>query len=648
MRQSLIAAAMAAAVGLAGNALAQAQPERRVALVVGNGAYQNVSRLPNAPNDADAMARLLIRLGFEVETVKDQIQRELGLALRRFSRRADGADVAFFFYAGHGLQANDVNYLLPVDTSAERPEDLRFDAVDIGSVLAAMQGARARLLFLDACRNNPLADRLAARSRGVSRGLARIETSEVGILIAFATAPGTTADDGTGSNSPFTAALVENLATPGLEVRATLTRVRNSVMAATGDRQVPWENSSLRSEVYLAGLPTAAASAGPEPAPGAPTAAPRPAAMPAFDPRIVEVTLWQSIQSSTNAADFAEYLRQFPNGSFAVIARNRVAALEATAGQRQAEAERQRQAAEAERQRQADAERQRQAAEAERQRQVQAERQAAEAERQRQAEAERQRRAAEAERQRQADTRQQEQPTAVATVPAARAVTPIDRTLIAVRTTVVRVEAAENAARLGQLTPDTTAQATGRTQSGVQTWYRIAYQGREGWVAGSAAREIDPAEVAAWNRVRESRDEATLEEFSRTYPRGYFAERVRLRLEELRSTAALPAAREPARSAPGVPETPTQRRLPSCQTQGFTVPPLQTFAVSGRTRRNQGCAMSIFGAAELVTPPQHGTVLIENGSVRYQPANNYEGPDVFRVRFIGGGGGFWVSMTVQP
>jgi uncharacterized caspase-like protein len=303
--------------------LALAEPasaERRVALVVGNGAYDNAGTLANAPRDAAAMAALLTRVGFEVETVHDQNQHDFVQALRRFSRRADGADLALFFYAGHGVQANDVNYLLPVDANPERAEDLRYDGIDIASVLSAMLGARARLVFLDACRNNPLADRLASRSRSISRGLARIETADAGTLIAFATAPGMTADDGDGSNSPFTSALLEHLATPGLEIRAALTRVRNRVMAATGDRQVPWENSSLRTEVYV--TPTAADAV----VAAAPTGPGAPAAAPAADG--LEVRFWESAERGNTIAEYQAYLRRYPDGGFADLARARVAALE--------------------------------------------------------------------------------------------------------------------------------------------------------------------------------------------------------------------------------------------------------------------------------------------------------------------------------
>jgi TPR repeat protein len=323
-----LAAAWLALAAMALPAWAQASPERRVALVIGNGDYLSVGRLANAPNDARAIGATLQRLGFDVEMLTDQNKIGLEQALRRFSRRAEGAAIALFFYAGHGIQANDVNYLLPIDANPERLEDLRFDAVDVGAAIGAMQSAAIRLVFLDACRNNPLAATLAARGRSVTRGLARIETADANTLIAFATAPGMVADDGEGANSPFTAALVAHLPEAGVELAQMLRRVRNAVMAATGDRQVPWDNSSLRADIYLAGAPTLAAappgSRGPDaPGPG----------VPALDPRLIELSYWESIRNGADRAAFAEYIQRVERGEFAGLfltpARTRLAELTA-------------------------------------------------------------------------------------------------------------------------------------------------------------------------------------------------------------------------------------------------------------------------------------------------------------------------------
>jgi uncharacterized caspase-like protein len=555
-------------------ALALGEPanaERRVALVIGNGAYENAGTLANAPRDAAAMAALLTRVGFEVESVHDLNQRDLVQALRRFSRRADGADLALFFYAGHGVQANDVNYLLPVDANPERAEDLRYEGIDVTSVLSSMLGARARLLFLDACRNNPLADRLASRSRSVSRGLARIDTADAGTLISFATAPGMTADDGDAGNSPFTTALIEHLATPGLEIHTALTRVRNRVMAATGDRQVPWENSSLRTEIYVtpnAAEPVMAAAAPAATAPAAP-AQPAPAAAPASDG--LELRFWESAERGNSIAEYQAYLRRYPNGGFADLARARVAALEeartAARSFATAQAASPTNAAPAAPPPAAAAAQQAQAAPPLEPPtfQLGPEPQAG----QRPPSALPQSTAA----------AQQAAPVAPATpapapvpqpapvtppvapaqavppppvtaqVPAASAVAAIDRTLIAARPTIVRAAAGDAAPRVGQLAADATVEATGRTQVGAVAWYRVAFQGREGWVAAGAMREIDPAEVAAWSRVRGSREQQPYEDFLRAYPRGYFAERAR-RLASAGSANAPAPSPPPAANAP--------------------------------------------------------------------------------------------------
>jgi uncharacterized caspase-like protein len=182
--------------------------------------------------------------------------------------------VALLFYAGHGLQVDGRNYLVPVDAKLETASDLNFGTVDLDRILASLEDpARANIVILDACRDNPLARSFAAKTRSaaVGAGLAAYTSLGTGTLIAFSTAPGKVAADGEGANSPFTQGLIKYLRTPGLEVRQMLTRVRNDVAKATGEKQVPWDNSSLRGDVYLAGL-----SSADRPAPGnaAPAATP--------------------------------------------------------------------------------------------------------------------------------------------------------------------------------------------------------------------------------------------------------------------------------------------------------------------------------------------------------------------------------------
>ncbi|WP_270938477.1 caspase family protein, partial [Falsiroseomonas oryzae] len=278
MRRTLFLVVFMALFGAAASAFAQ--PGARVALVVGNGAYQAVPRLANPTRDAEDVAQALRGLGFRVQLLRDATRASLEAALQQFSRDATGAEVAAFFFAGHGIEVQGENLLIPVDARLTTLTDTDFQTVKVASVLRAMQGAQARLLFLDACRDNPFAVTLrsVAGTRSVSRGLGRIETADLGTLVAFATAPGTVAADGTGRNSPFSAALVRHLGEPGLDVRQVMTRVRRSVVQATGGQQVPWDNSSLVADVVL----RPAGAGAPAPAPAASTAvqAAAPAAVP--------------------------------------------------------------------------------------------------------------------------------------------------------------------------------------------------------------------------------------------------------------------------------------------------------------------------------------------------------------------------------
>jgi uncharacterized caspase-like protein len=307
--------------------------EARVALVIGNGAYSETTRLANPSHDAEDVAAALEGVGFEVIRVIDGDKLTMERAVRSFGNRLAGAEVALFFYAGHGLQVAGRNYLLPVNARLVEEQDLLFEAIDAALPLSLMEqaGARVKLVVLDACRDNPLARSLArsirstGRSTEVGRGLARIEGA-VGTLIAYATAPGDIAADGRDRNSPFTTGLLRWIAQPGLEVRAMFGRVREAVHAATNGRQVPWVNESLMGEFYFQPRPVIAASPAPAVAavaPAVPTAPSAPRAATAER----EALFWKSIQESTRPEDFEEYLRQFPRGTFAGLARRRAEAL---------------------------------------------------------------------------------------------------------------------------------------------------------------------------------------------------------------------------------------------------------------------------------------------------------------------------------
>jgi len=245
----------------------------KVALVIGNGKYVNATPLPNPPNDAQVVAATLTQMGFDVSQGKDLDRNAMENVVRAFLRKADGAKVALLFYAGHGMQVDGRNYLVPIDAKLERASDLGFETVELDKILGSLdEPSRATIVILDACRDNPLARSFqsrigATRSGAVGAGLAAYSSLGTGTLIAFATAPGQTALDGQGANSPFTEALVKHLRTPNLEVRQMLTRVRADVAAVTRNKQIPWDNSSLLGEVFLAGGGSQAAALPPPPAP---------------------------------------------------------------------------------------------------------------------------------------------------------------------------------------------------------------------------------------------------------------------------------------------------------------------------------------------------------------------------------------------
>jgi uncharacterized caspase-like protein len=283
----------------------------KVALVIGNGKYQYATALPNPANDAAAVGKALTELGFDVVQGMDLDRAGMEARLRQFLGKANSAKVALLFYAGHGLQVDGRNYLVPVDSKLESASDLNFGTVDLDRVLASLDDpARANIIVLDACRDNPLARSFATKTRSgmVGAGLAAYTALGTGTLIAFSTAPGKVAADGQGANSPFTENFVRHLRTPGLEVRQMLTRVRADVAKATGDRQVPWDNSSLRGDVYLAGSQ-----------PGAtPVTIAAPAAHSPDD------ILWGMIKDSSAPSLFEEFLKRHEASSHAAAARARL------------------------------------------------------------------------------------------------------------------------------------------------------------------------------------------------------------------------------------------------------------------------------------------------------------------------------------
>ena len=296
--------------------LASAEPQRRVALVIGNSAYQQISRLANPANDARLVGETLQALDFDLigrEPLLDLDFLAMRRAIRAFGEALKGGAVGLFYYAGHGIEYRGQNYLVPVNASLSSENDIEFDLIDANLVLRQMElaGNDLNMLILDACRNNPFASR---GFRAVGRGLGRMD-APAGTIVSFATRPGDVAADGSGANSPFTSALARAIQTPNLGVLEVFNKVGVLVKAETGAAQQPWLSSSpIEGQFYfkLEGTPPVKSSS---------------ATTPAFDARMLELALWQSIEDSDEPADFEDYLAQYPNGTFAGPARRRMNSL---------------------------------------------------------------------------------------------------------------------------------------------------------------------------------------------------------------------------------------------------------------------------------------------------------------------------------
>jgi hypothetical protein len=243
--------------------------EKRVALVIGNSAYQNVARLGNPANDASAITETLKNAGFDVESRRDLKTSEMRRALRDFSDKVRDADVAVVYYAGHGIEVEGTNYLIPVDAVLERDIDIYDEAFALDRVLVTIEPAKQlRLVILDACRDNPFAKTMKRTigSRAIGRGLAKVEPASPNTLIAFASKAGSTASDGDSKNSPFTAALVKHIAKPGLDLRKAFGFVRDDVLKNTSNKQEPYVYGSLGGDdVPLVPAPQVATASAPNP-----------------------------------------------------------------------------------------------------------------------------------------------------------------------------------------------------------------------------------------------------------------------------------------------------------------------------------------------------------------------------------------------
>lgn len=524
---------------------APAQADARVALVIGNGDYGgDLGRLKNPANDAALMADTLKGLGFDVALVQDADQKEMKRAIREFGQklRNTGADgIGLFFYAGHGVQVEGENYLLPIGAEIAAEGDVELEAVSATSVLSQMQfaGNAVNLVFLDACRNNPL----TRNFRSSSRGLARVDAPR-GSFVGYSTAPGDVSDDGSNENSPYTAALVEALKTPGTSIEEAHRAVRAKVLAATNQRQTPWDSSSLTGPVVLAKAaePEAPAVAAIEPAPAAPAAA-------GGGNQQAELLFWDSIKNSDNPATFEAYLKQFPNGVFAGLAQAKLDELKAKNGNAAPTQEQQAAA------------------------QVEAENAAwsgikdsdnpalfeaflkqfpggnfaplAQARLdQLQAQPAEVAAVAPEPAPEPAPAPAETQSAAVAPAPQAPQVEPLNAVYVAQKSANVRAAPATDAKVLGKIGAEQAIDVTGKVAGG--EWLRVVLKGKEGFVSAPLLAPSSAEEVAAWKALKGKPTEAGAQNFLAQYPGGVFQPKAKALLAKLQQPAAAPEQEAPA------------------------------------------------------------------------------------------------------
>lgn len=286
--------------------------ETRIALIIGNSNYDKPSlKLANPANDAAAMQRALQSAGFQTIVTLNAKRLDFYRAVDRFGAQIgrDPHAVGLFYYAGHGVQASGTNYLIPVDADIESEADLEASAYDVERVLHAMRLAQndVNIVILDACRDNPL-----PKARGVERGLARMDAPS-GTFIAYAAAPGQTAQDGdNGTHGVFTGELVNAMSEPGVPLEQMFKKVIAGVKADTHGRQQPWSEASIQGDFYFHAPVVVSASM-----------------RPGLDPKQVELAFWESVKDSKNTADFQAYLKKYPQGEFAELAANHLKALPA-------------------------------------------------------------------------------------------------------------------------------------------------------------------------------------------------------------------------------------------------------------------------------------------------------------------------------
>ena len=294
--------------------------EKRIALVIGNASYPEVGELLNPVNDAELMASTLTDLGFEVTKELDISLQQMKRAIRTFGHKLDDAGedgVGLFYYAGHGLQLDGSNYIIPVDAAIERRGDVEIEAFNMSAVLSMMEYSRSRLNFviLDACRNNPY----TRGFRSVTRGLAQMG-SPTGSLVAYSTSPGSLAADGDDLNSPYTQELANAMRLEGVEVEKMFRIVRNNVRKLTNNLQTPWESSSLIGDSFYFNETDSTASVEQE--------IPTPSKAEIKETINLELEFWNAVEDSSEQFKIQAYIDKFPTGYFVDLAKLRLESLQ--------------------------------------------------------------------------------------------------------------------------------------------------------------------------------------------------------------------------------------------------------------------------------------------------------------------------------
>lgn len=296
---------------------------KRVALVIGNSAYVNTRSLPNPVNDANIVADSARKAGFDdVVVALDLTISSFQRKLRTFREKANGADVAMIYYAGHGMEGQGKNWLIPIDAELKTAFDLPYESINIERMMESVSGARIRMVVLDACRNSPFGNGWASGTRAVTRGLAEFDAD--GVLVIYAAAPGQTATDGNGFNSPFAESLAKRLPQPDLPLQMLGGTIRDDVLAATGGNQRPFVSASITgTPVYLV-RPTPSES---EPVAGTRSPA---VSLSTTNRSTMDALMWRGADAAGSLAAYQAYIKEFPAGLFADLANKNISQLRGT------------------------------------------------------------------------------------------------------------------------------------------------------------------------------------------------------------------------------------------------------------------------------------------------------------------------------